>query len=318
MSGEFVMDKALSDMSEHLSEDGIPMRCGVVALAGRPNVGKSSLINALLKTSAVVVSPKPQTTRSSVRCIYNDSRSQIIFTDTPGLHIPKDKLGSFLTESAEDALAEADVVCWIVEAGDRKFRPEDLEVMRVLSYVTCPVVLVVNKSDKSDPREAFELYGRSRSFAAQIAISAERKRRTEDLIDLLIPMLPEGGPMYDPDILMDTTERFVASEVIRGRILRLLRDEVPHCVAVEIEEYKSPEEYPDRKKLYIRASLVVETTGQKAIVIGADGAMLKRIGQEARGELEVMTGLPVYLDLWVKVSPGWRQSAAVLKRLGYV
>jgi len=292
------------------------MRCGVVALVGRPNVGKSSLVNALLKSKVAIVSPKPQTTRNAIRCIYNDERAQIIFTDTPGIHIPKNKLGRFLTDSVFDALEAANAVCWLVEAADRAVGPEDREVLTALAEVDRPVVLVVNKCDARDPTHALGLYGSERPFVSRVAISA-RRGDVAGLIDLLLPLLPEGEPWYDPEILMDSTERFLAAEIIRGQILLLLRDEVPHCVAVEVDEYKSPEEYSDRKKLYIRASLIVETSGQKGILIGERGGMLGRIGRTARVELEKATGHPVYLDLWVKVSPGWRQSDLVLRRLGY-
>ncbi|MDR2523395.1 MAG: GTPase Era [Synergistaceae bacterium] len=294
------------------------MRCGVVALVGRPNVGKSSLVNALLKTKAVIVSPKPQTTRNTVRCIYNDSQAQIVFTDTPGIHIPKDKLGRFLADSAAEALENAHVVCWLVEAGDRKIGPEDRQVLEALSDVRCPVVLSVNKCDRAGgPEQAFELYGATRPFAARAALSAKTGRGVSALVNLLLPFLPEGEPWYAPEILMDGTERFLAGELLRGQVLALLRDEVPHRVAVEVEEYKSPDEYPGRGKLYIRASLIVETAGQKAILIGTSGAMLKKIGRLARMEIERVTGHSVYLELWVKVSPRWRQSDLVLKRLGY-
>ncbi|MDR3231573.1 MAG: GTPase Era [Synergistaceae bacterium] len=312
------MEKTTTDASA--AESGKAQekaRCGVVALVGRPNVGKSSLVNALLKSRVAIVSPKPQTTRNAIRCIYNDDRAQIIFTDTPGIHIPKNKLGQFLTDSVFDALEASAVVCWLVEAADRKVGPEDREVLTVLAEVARPVVLVVNKCDEHDPARALDLYGDTRPFASRIAISARRGRNVAELIDLLLPFLPEGEPWYDPDILMDGTERFLAAEIIRGQLLTLLRDEVPHCVAVEIDEYKSPEEYPDRKKLYIRASLIVETAGQKGILIGERGVMLGRIGRAARVELERTTGHPVYLDLWVRVSPGWRQSNLVLRRLGY-
>jgi GTP-binding protein Era len=292
------------------------MRCGVVALVGRPNVGKSSLVNALLKSKVAIVSPKPQTTRNAIRCIYNDERAQIIFTDTPGIHIPKNKLGRFLTDSVFDALEAANAVCWLVEAADRAVGPEDREVLAALAEVDHPVVLVVNKCDARDPAHALGLYGSERPFVSRVAISA-RRGDVAGLIDLLLPLLPEGEPWYDPEILMDSTERFLAAEIISGQNLLLLRDEVPHCVAVEVDEYKSPEEYSDRKKLYIRASLIVETSGQKGILIGERGGMLGRIGRTARVELEKATGHPVYLDLWVKVSPGWRQSDLVLRRLGY-
>ncbi|MDR1620961.1 MAG: GTPase Era [Synergistaceae bacterium] len=302
---------------------GKKMRCGVVALVGRPNVGKSSLVNALLKEKVAVVSPKPQTTRNAVRCIYNDDRAQIVFTDTPGVHIPKDKLGKFLSDSVKDTLDDADAVCWLVEANDRKIGAEDREVLGVLAEVRCPVVLVVNKCDrlKPDSRRNLErveaLYRAALPFAERVALSAKSGQGVAGLIDLLAPLLPEAEPWYDPDVLMDGTERFMASEIVRGQVLSLLRDEVPHCVAVEIEEYKSPDEYPDRDKLYVRASLIVETEGQKAILIGASGAMLKKIGQAARIDLEKATGHSAYLELWVKVSPRWRQSDLILRRLGY-
>ena len=294
-------------------------RCGVVALVGRPNVGKSSLVNSLLKANVTIVSPKPQTTRNAVRCIYNDERAQIVFTDTPGIHLPKNKLGKFLSEMVFEALESADVVCYMVEAGDNKIGAEDTEALERLSGVDRPVILVVNKCDGAtkDPARAFAVYGGARNFAGRISLSARSGRGVPELVDMLLQFLPEGEPWYDPDILMDGTERFMAAEIVRSKALTLLRDEVPHCVAVEIEEYKSPDEYPERDKLYIRASLIVETPGQKGILIGAGGATLKKIGQAARADLEKATGHSVYLELWVKISPKWRQSEAVLRRLGY-
>ena len=295
------------------------MRCGIVAIIGLPNVGKSSLINALLGTEAVIISPKPQTTRNSVRCIWNSPDAQIIFTDTPGLYTAssaRDKLGAFLNDEIASALDDADAVLWLVEAGTRKLTPQDAEIAGIIP-AGMPVVLAANKSDKADPSEAFRLYGELRDFAAKIAVSAKRKRGLDDLIDALLPLMPEGEAIYDPDILMDTTEKFMAAEIIRQKVLMLLRDEVPHCVAVEIEEYKSPEEYPDRKKLYIRAVLITETEGQKKIVIGSDGGMIKRISTESRKSIEEATGLPVYLELWAKVLPHWRRNTTSLKRLGY-
>lgn len=293
------------------------MRCGIVALVGRPNVGKSSLVNALLKAKVAIVSPKPQTTRNALRCIYNDERAQIIFTDTPGLHLPKDKLGRILVDSALDALENADVVCYLVEANDSVVGPEDLEIIKYLKEVECPKVLVVNKCDDAASPQTFVIYGEKLAFDQTLSISAKKGKGLRELVDALMPYLPEGEPWYDPEILMDSTERFMAAEIIREQVLLSLRDEVPHRVAVEIDEYKSPDEYPDRKKLYIRASLIVETPGQKGILIGASGVMLKKIGQMARIELEKTTGHPVFLDLWVKVSPKWRQSDLILKRLGY-
>ena len=295
------------------------MKCGVVTIIGRPNVGKSSLVNALLKTQAVIISPKPQTTRNSVRCIYNDDNAQIIFTDTPGLYTAsssRDKLGNFLNDQILSALDDADAVLWLIDAGTRKHSPQDTEIAAMIPE-SMPLILAANKSDKADPVPAFSLYDSLRKFSAKIAVSARQKKGLDELIASLLPLIPEGEPIYDPEILMDTTEKFMVGEIIRGKILMLLRDEVPHCVAVEIDEYKSPEEYPDRKKLYIRATLITETDGQKKIVIGTKGGMIKRIGEESRKTIEEVTGLPVFLELWAKVLPHWRRSTTSLKRLGY-
>lgn len=297
------------------------MKCGTVTIIGRPNVGKSSLINALLRTQAVIISPKPQTTRNSLRCIYNDDEAQIIFTDTPGLYRPsnsRDKLGIFLNNSILDALDDSDVILWLVDAGTRKLQPDDYEIARILPR-KIPVLLAANKSDKSDPSQAFRLYNEilKLKFAAEIPVSAKTRRGIDDLMSALKPLIPEGQAIYDPDILMDTTEKFMAGEIIREKILMLFHDEVPHCVAVMIDEYKSPDEYPDRKKLYIRASLITETEGQKKILIGSKGEMIKKIGELSRKKIEDVTGFPVYIDLWVKAVPEWRRNQAALKRLGY-
>ncbi len=291
------------------------MKCGTVAVIGRPNAGKSSLINALLKTHAVIISPKPQTTRNLIRCIYNDSDSQIIFTDTPGIFNNSDKLGDFLNNSILDAIEDCDLVLWLVDAGTKNLDSQDFHMAELVK--SKPVILVINKSDKFNPAQALGQYIKICAFRHKIAISAKLKRGLNELISILKNLLPEGQPIYDPDILMDTTERFMASEIIREKILMLLRDEIPHRVAVEIDEYKSPDEFPDRKKLYIRASLITETEGQKKILIGAGGSMIKKIGESSRSSLEQITGLPVFLDLWVKVIPGWRKNNLALKRLGY-
>lgn len=294
------------------------MKCGAAAIIGRPNVGKSSLVNALLKTQAVIISPKPQTTRNSIRCIWNGDNAQIIFTDTPGTYTVKssrDKLGIFLRDSILDAVDGSDAILWLIDAGTRKLQPDDYETAKLLGNL--PVVLAANKCDKANPDSAFRLYEELCRITAKVSVSAKFGRGIDGVISALLPLMPEGEAVYDPDILMDTTEKFLASEIIRQKLLLMFRDEVPHCTAVEINEYKSPEEYPDRKKLYIRASLITETEGQKKIVIGAKGEMIKKLGAESRKAIEEITGLPVYLDLWVKVVPDWRRNNLVLRRLGY-
>lgn len=296
------------------------MRCGTVAVIGRPNVGKSSLVNALLKTHAVIISPKPQTTRNSIRCIYNDDNAQIVFTDTPGTYTvrnSRDRLGTFLQDSILDALDGADAVLWLVDSGTRRLQPDDYKTAEILAGLHAPVVLAANKTDKSDPEPAFRLYDGLCAFRAKVAVSARLRNGLDGVIAALMPLLPEGEPLYDPDILMDTTEKFMVSEIIRQKVLMFLRDEVPHCVAVEINEYKSPDEYPDRKKLYVRATLITETEGQKKIVIGSNGEMIKKLGAASRTDIEEATGFSVYLDLWVKTVPNWRRNDLILRRLGY-
>ena len=296
------------------------MKCGTVALIGRPNAGKSSLINALLRTRAVIISPKPQTTRNSIRCIYNDENSQIIFVDTPGLYKvtnSKDKLGISLNNSILEAVENSDAVLWLVDAATKKLQPDDYAISEILPS-KMPVILIANKSDKADSSHVFEIYKNLHDFKAKIAVSARLNKGLENLMTALMPFIPEGEILYDPEILMDTTEKFLASEIIREKILMLIRDEIPHSTAVEIEEYKSPDEYPDRKKLYIRASLIAETEGHKKILVGKNGEMIKKIGLLARKNIEEISGFEVFLDLWVKVVPNWRKNQTAIKRLGYV
>ena len=297
------------------------MRCGTAVIIGRPNVGKSTLINALLKTKVAIVSPKPQTTRNAIRCIYNSDDTQIVFTDTPGIHIPNNKLGKGLVDSALAAIECADIVCYAVDALDTEISSCDVEIISLLKDVNVPVCMILNKVDlvkpSYDASSIIELYSKHIEINCYIEISAKKSFNLDKFIDTITPYIPEGEPWYDPDILIDSTEKFLAEELIREQALKYLRDEVPHCIAVKIEEYKSPDEYPDRKKLFIRAKYITETEGQKGIVIGEGGNMIRKLGQQARMEIEKATGHSVYLDLRVQAKPGWRQSQIMLKRLGY-
>jgi GTP-binding protein Era len=297
------------------------MKCGVATIIGRPNAGKSTLINALLKEKVAIVSPKPQTTRNSIRCIYNSPDAQIIFTDTPGIHTPKNKLGKGLVDSAAAAVECADVVCYIVGADDDEISPDDAEIISLLKDVKQPVCLVLNKIDKLNPNHdvnsTLELYSKHIKLNCYTVISAKKDLNLDKFINAVAQFIPEGEPWYDPDILIDSTEKFLAEELIREQALKYLRDEVPHCIAVKIEEYKSPDEFPERKKLYIRAKIIAETEGQKGIIIGEGGTMIRKLGQQARLEIEKVTGHSVYIDLRVQTKPGWRQSQSMLKRLGY-
>ena len=302
--------------------DGTDFRCGFAALLGRPNVGKSSIINALLKEKVAAVSPKPQTTRNAVRCIYTSEHEQIIFVDTPGVHAPKHALGEFMMKEAEESLMTVDAVCYVVEAQDRSVSEKDAAVLKMLEAMPLPVVLAVNKTDKSaspdDYKKAADVYRKFIKPAAVVPLSAKNGSGLEELASAISALLPQQPAIYDEDVLMDTTERFLAAEIIREKILLHTQEEVPHSVAVVIDEFKNPEEYPELKICTIRATIIADRQGQKGIIIGKNGSMLRRIGSDAREELEKRMGQKVFLQLWVKVKPDWRKSPEELRRIGYV
>ena len=290
-------------------------------MLGRPNVGKSSIINALLDEKVAAVSEKPQTTRNAIRCIYTTNNEQIVFVDTPGIHKPKHALGDFMLKEAENALSQVDLVCFVVEAQDRTIGEKEEMIISVLSELKLPVVLVINKIDKLNNmdyvQKASKLYTDRISPVSVVSISASKKINLELLISEISRFLPHQPAIYPADILMDSTERFLAAEVIREKIFHFTEDEVPHGVAVVIDDFKSPDEYPDMRVAKIRATIVVDRPGQKGIIIGKGGLKLKAIGTEARLELEKKFGYPVFLELWVKVKPNWRKSLEELRRLGY-
>ena len=307
-------------MTDKKHED-LEYRCGFVALLGRPNVGKSSLINTLLKEKVAAVSSKPQTTRNAIRCILTTEREQIIFVDTPGIHKPKHVLGDFMVNEAGKALTQVDLVCFVVEAGDSSIGEQEELIIEILSKCGVPIVLAVNKVDKLPDPELFwktvEMYETRIIPAAVVPISAKKGTNMDVFIETLSGMLPVQPPIYPADMLMDTTERFLAAEVIREKVLNFTDQEVPHGTAVVVEEFKSPEEYPELRTCEIRATIIVDREGQKGIIIGRGGAKLKTIGMAARKDLEEKFGYPIYLQLWVKVKPGWRKSQEELRRLGY-
>nr|WP_321503393.1 GTPase Era [uncultured Dethiosulfovibrio sp.] len=305
-----------------IDDVGLEYRSGVVAVVGRPNVGKSSLINALLRCKATIVSPKPQTTRDRIRCILETDSGQIVFTDTPGIHRPQHRLGEAIVESALEAMDESDLVIYVICADDDGITGQDRHIIEMLKKITTPVLLLVNKVDLLGSKRAkllplIESYRKALNPSEVLPVSAKEGSNLEELVDILVSRLPEGPPLYMDDILVDRSSRFLAAEIIREQVLYRADQEVPHSVAVEVVEFKSPEEYPEREDTYISAVILVERKGQKLILLGAKGEKIKEIGTGARKALEEFIGGKVYLDLWIKIRKDWRNSDSELRRLGY-
>ncbi|HPI97649.1 MAG TPA: GTPase Era [Synergistales bacterium] len=307
--------------SQTLNDTEPLFRSGIVAVMGRPNVGKSSLINRLLDYKVTIVSPKPQTTRDNIICIFNRPNLQIIFKDTPGVHVPKHKLGEHLVNTARKGMEDSDLILYLVEATDRNILSEDMEILQMINSVETPFLLAVNKIDKIpgwsgvDLERIADLYTIKRRPSDKIPLSVMKRQNLDQLVDMISSFLPAGFPLYPEDIIIDRSERFLASEIIREKIFLLTHMEIPHSTAVIVEEYKSPDEYPERKDLYIRATIFVERESQKGIIIGSSGDKLKQIGSYARKDLEKLSGNRVFLDLWVKVRKSWRRSEKEVKRM---
>jgi len=291
-------------------------RSGFVALIGRSNVGKSTLLNRLVGQKLAITSPKPQTTRNRILGIVSRSEGQILFLDTPGLHAARSRLNRLMVEQAHQACREVDLILWLVEA-DRPVDDEPL-VAEALRQSGAPVVLVVNKCDLVGPEQLLPLlaaYGRLREFAAIVPVSALTGSGTERLLEVIISRLPEGPRYYPDEQITDLPERFIAAELIRERLLMHTHDEVPYGTAVQIESFR---EEPERNLVVIQALVLVEREMHKRIVVGKGGAMIRRIGQEARREIEGLLGVRVFLELFVRVQSGWSASDRVLREVGYL
>lgn len=285
-------------------------------MVGRPNVGKSTLTNSLIGEKIAIMSDRPQTTRNKIMCIMNTDNAQIMFLDTPGIHKPQHKLGEYMVRTAESTLQEVDVVLFVVDATEKRGAGEDY-ILNLLQKVKTPVILVVNKIDKlADKQKLFQImegYNKLYKFAAIVPVSALNDSELPGLVQEITKHLPEGPAYFPEDMITDQPERVIAAEMIREKVLRLTRDEIPHSVAVEVDEFKER----DEENVYIRATIFVERESQKGIVIGAKGSLLKKIGQQARADIENLLYCKVFLDLWVKVKADWRNKDKALKQLGY-
>lgn len=291
-------------------------KSGFVTLVGRPNVGKSTLMNQLIGQKIAITSDKPQTTRNRIQTVYTDERGQIIFLDTPGIHKAKNKLGEYMIKVAQNTLDEVDVILWLVEpstfigAGERY-------ILEQLHKVKTPVILVINKTDtvkKEIIAKAIEAYQKEYLFAEVIPVSALKANNTKELTELIFRYLPYGPMYYDEDTVTDQPERQIAAELIREKALRLLSAEIPHGIAVTIDRMK---ERPDGSMMDIEATIICERDSHKGIIIGKQGDMLKKIGTQARYEIEKLFEYKVNLKLWVKVRKDWRDSDIMMKNYGY-
>lgn len=294
----------------------IKHRTGFAALVGRPNVGKSTLMNGMIGEKISIMSDRPQTTRNKIMGILSANHAQIMFLDTPGIHKPMHKLGEYMNQAAIGALNQVDVILFVVDACEKKGAGEKF-IIEHLKKIHTPVLLVVNKIDKLDDKSKLlgiiNSYKDDLAYSAIIPVSALQQEGFAELQEEIVRHLPEGPSLFPEDELTDQPMRVIAAEMIREKALRNTHDEVPHAIAVEIDEFKER----TNGNIFIRATIFVERESQKGIVIGANGNLLKKIGQEARQDIENLTGCGVFLDLWVKVQSDWRNKSKMLKELGY-
>ncbi|NLN86510.1 MAG: GTPase Era [Syntrophomonadaceae bacterium] len=291
------------------------MKSGFVSIIGRPNVGKSTLINKLIGSKIAIVSDKPQTTRTRIQGILTVEQGQIIFIDTPGMHKPKHLLGDYMMKVSTQSLEDVDLIYYITDITN-PFGPGEQYIIDQLKNMKVPVFLLVNKVDLVDQEEIprfMQVFCNQMKFSECIPISAYQGINLDRLLQATFEYLPEGPQYYPEDDLTDQPISFIVAELIREKALILTRDEVPHSLAVEIEEFK--QQGPG--KVYIRAVINTERDSQKGIIIGKKGQMLKRIGEQARTDIERMVNASVYLDLWIKVKKNWRDNPNNLNQLGY-
>lgn len=290
-------------------------KSGFVTIMGRPNVGKSTLLNNLMGEKLSIVSSKPQTTRNNINTILNGKDYQIVFVDTPGIHKPRHKLGEYMVNAAKDAAKDVDLVLFLTNP-EEEVGKGDAFILEQLKEKNVPVFLVINKVDENSHErvaKALNAYAKAFDFKEIIPISALKGKNVDKLLELMIDVMPEGPKYYPDDIIADVQERFIVSEIVREKALRLLSEEVPHGIAVDVIQMKQND-----KGLYnIEVDLICEKDSHKAIIIGKNGQTLKKIGQYARMDIEKFLDARVNLQVWVKVRKEWRDNPQFLKELGY-
>ncbi|EQK41943.1 GTP-binding protein Era [[Clostridium] bifermentans ATCC 638] len=291
-------------------------KSGFVSIVGRPNVGKSTLMNSVVGEKIAIMSDKPQTTRNTIQAVYTDKECQMVFLDTPGIHKPKNKLGEFMVKSATDAFKNVDVVLYVVDES-KKIGPGDRMIIENLRGIKTPKILVLNKIDMLSEEELFDLmkmYDAENMFDEIVPISALKGKNTDRLLKVIERYLEEG-PQYFPEYMItDQPERVLVSELIREKVLHYVHDEIPHGVAVEIERMKKR---PDKDIIDISAVIYCERSSHKGIIIGKNGRKLKGIGKSAREEIELLLGSQINLQVWVKVKENWRNLQSFINNFGY-
>lgn len=291
-------------------------KSGFVSVVGRPNVGKSTLLNRIIGEKITIVSDKPQTTRNKIQLIYTQEDAQIVFLDTPGIQEPKNKLGTYMLGVSKNTLSDVDIILFLVEPGP-VFGPMDTMIMEILENLSTPVLLLLNKVDTLLPDETEALLSQYRArgrFVDVLPVSALSGTGVEEFMQRLIALLPEGPQYFPEDMITDQPERFIVAELIREKAMQHLREEIPHGIVVEVLTMK---ERPDSDIIDIEANVFVEKKSHKGMVIGKGGQMLKTIGSEARQDIARLLGNRIHLQLWVKVADRWRNEAARLKEFGY-
>ena len=309
---------AASGITGGAAADGKNVKSGFVTLIGRPNVGKSTLMNRMIGQKIAITSNKPQTTRNRIQTVHTDERGQIVFVDTPGIHKAKNKLGEYMVGAAEKTIGEVDVVCWLVEPTTYIGAGEQ-HIIERLKKVKAPIILVINKVDEIKKEEilpVIDCYRKELDFQEIIPVSARSGANVDELIDTIYKYLPYGPMFYDEDTITDQPMRQIVAELIREKALHALNEEIPHGIAVVIDSMK---ERKSQKGIItdIQATIICERDSHKGIIIGKGGEMLKKIGANARYEIEKQLDTKVNLQLWVKVKKEWRDSDVLIKNFGY-